>query len=449
MQLTIKNLLFWCWFLYLCFVVYSSFVPFDFTSNELKLTHTLKTLFSSDLISSFKNASKMDLISNFLLYIPLGFFSAALILKQSNKKFLAFVVGLFICTLTSVLMEIFQAYFPSRISSFRDIFMNTIGGTCGALFGIYFFLFLYEKLKSRGDSLLHEKPILLATLIFTGIIFIGGLFPFDISIQISDLKETIKNIQWNPFTYSKTDTFYFGNLGTDFLFFSIFGALCHFCLRLYAIQLRTYFTLVLFFCFSLSFIIEFSQLFILSRVTDLTDIVVALLGGCVGISLAIPIEKQLLRGSSSSTNDNLSISHTHSLLKWILLFIYSLGVAYILLAPLSFDFSLESAKANNSMSQLIPFYAYWVHTDFYALQDLLFSFILFFIFGGLAVACMKQLNFSHGLAFLMSFSFALFIELLQLFHLERYAEVTDILSAGIGSAAGIWFVSKFISQKAD
>jgi hypothetical protein len=78
----------------------------------------------------------IDSIVNLLGFIPLGFILSALFIQSGgilHKRAILFSVAL--CFLTSLCIEIAQAWIPSRSSQASDLVLNTIGALIGAILG--------------------------------------------------------------------------------------------------------------------------------------------------------------------------------------------------------------------------------------------------------------------------------------------------------------------------
>lgn len=446
MNSPMKNPLFWLWLFYALFIVYGTLIPFDLVSTSESFSDVVKGFFAKGITPT--HLSKPDLLSNFLLFIPYAFFMTGWLNQRGTNFILAISLALFTSFALSLSVELCQAYSPSRISSPGDLLINTAGGFAGAIPAAIYFPFFHERLRNQWLTLWHEKPILLITLIFGATLFLGGLVPFDVSIDVSDLKQALKGIEWIPFSHPSTDAAYLANMGTDFFLLIAFAGLCHLSLRLYAISLISFFIPTLILTLALAGIIEFSQLFIVSRQTDVTHLVLALVAGGIGSLLAGIIEKIFI---SESRYEDIQIVPSRSVslfyLKLAALFVYSLVTSYFLLEPLDFDFSWAAAKSRLSLQQLVPFYAYWVRTDFYALQDLLFTIFLFVPFGAFIYHCLKGFPLARTLTLLVCILFSASLELLQFFQPGRYPDLTDILSAALGSFLGLWILRKFTSYK--
>ncbi len=415
-----KNPIFLLWLLYGGFIFYGTLIPFDLSSSTYKGMAT----FASN------HVSKMDLISNFLLFIPWGSLLATLLRHQNGLLNLLLVLTL--SFLLSFTVELFQTFSPSRTSWLGDVCVNTLGGGFGWILASIFFYFVTPNTHAFFKNLIQEKPILFVALLIGASLFLGALFPFDISIQISDIKENIKTIHWLPFWDLKNPLF-FASVSKDLILFALFAGFLHFSLRLYCLSLKSFFLPAVAATVGLSLTIEGVQLFIQSRMTDSSDFLIALIGGFLGCGVALTTQTILLNQTQNSSSQ----------LRLWLSALYSFFVVYFLLAPLQFHFSWEMWEKKWALTQFVPFYAYWIRTDFYALQDWIFTICLYIPFGALLFSHFKKNSWARGITLGFTFILSLSIEFIQYFQPDRYPDITDLLAGLLGSFLGIWVIKKF------
>jgi glycopeptide antibiotics resistance protein len=82
----------------------------------------------------FKLQSVQDIFFNFVGFMPLGFILAANLMKAgSDYRINIILMPVLLCFAVSLMIEISQAWIPSRSSDSLDLMLNTIGGFAGAL----------------------------------------------------------------------------------------------------------------------------------------------------------------------------------------------------------------------------------------------------------------------------------------------------------------------------
>ena len=75
-----------------------------------------------------------DIVINILGFIPFGFFLAATLLSTGGfvgKH--SFIITVLLCLVISLIIEIAQAWMPSRSSDTLDVILNTLGASIGAM----------------------------------------------------------------------------------------------------------------------------------------------------------------------------------------------------------------------------------------------------------------------------------------------------------------------------
>src|SRR5262249_9003817 len=117
---------------FLFFAVYGSLVPFHF--RPLNWEETLAR-WHEVLAQPLGVESRIDFVSNVLLFIPLGFLMAGTCSVDRPRvvSVLAVLLVIPVCAALSASIEFAQLWFPPRVSSVNDIFAETIGGAAGAL----------------------------------------------------------------------------------------------------------------------------------------------------------------------------------------------------------------------------------------------------------------------------------------------------------------------------
>jgi VanZ family protein len=141
-------------------IVYGSLYPFQFNSRPGTIGPVAYFLATRDYAMG-----RGDLISNVLLYLPLGIFSAAAFCRLSrvSSVLAATLLGLILSTA----IELTQFYDLTRASELCDTYANTAGAFLGAILGVFL----------RRDWLLRALPGQFAALLMA--IWLGyELFPY-------------------------------------------------------------------------------------------------------------------------------------------------------------------------------------------------------------------------------------------------------------------------------
>ncbi len=100
-------------------IVYVSLYPFRFVEHGPTLTEALRTL-------SWARAGRGDMFNNVLLYVPFGF-CVALLVEPRWGRLAGIVAGVLLGATLSLGLELLQASVASRVSSLRDLSLNSRG----------------------------------------------------------------------------------------------------------------------------------------------------------------------------------------------------------------------------------------------------------------------------------------------------------------------------------
>jgi glycopeptide antibiotics resistance protein len=111
-------------------IVYVSLFPFRFVADGPGLADALRSL-------SWARAGRGDMFNNVLLYAPFGF-CVALLVEPRWGRMAGIVAGTLFGAALSLSLEVLQASVAVRVSSLRDLSLNTAGSLLGTLLGTVF-----------------------------------------------------------------------------------------------------------------------------------------------------------------------------------------------------------------------------------------------------------------------------------------------------------------------
>lgn len=171
---------------YSALIVYGTLFPFtgwDPTTGGIKVLWQLKWP---------DHFSRTDVLVNFLIYIPLGYLIGLSCYKYSHNRIILIVtlLGFALCTF----LEYIQTFLPERDPSLLDILLNTIGSLVGALLSI---LLGYQSQFARYlQQQKHELflPLPLSNLVLLTAVFwaLAQLTPLVPSPDIGNLRSGLK-----------------------------------------------------------------------------------------------------------------------------------------------------------------------------------------------------------------------------------------------------------------
>ncbi|MDH5691495.1 MAG: VanZ family protein [Gammaproteobacteria bacterium] len=185
--------------LYGLFLVYGTLFPI---LNFAWQPENFKVLFTN---LNTVQITKPDLITNLIVYIPLGFLIASLLVKDRPFVIYTLLATCAGCVL-SLSLELLQTQLPGRVPSLLDLLLNTVGaGLGGAIFSLMKHagsgqIVLFNRILSITNKDLHAK--LAASCI--GVWIASQTAPFAPSIDVGLLWSSVKPV-W--LTLNSLDTF--------------------------------------------------------------------------------------------------------------------------------------------------------------------------------------------------------------------------------------------------
>ena len=113
------------------FILYGTTIPFDLSASSARVAAKLQKV----LEQPWQTASRMDIVSNVLLFLPWGFLCSVWLANRGTD----YAVSLIVASLTGMAMsgfvEFLQLFTPTRITSLIDVATNLSGSVTGAVIG--------------------------------------------------------------------------------------------------------------------------------------------------------------------------------------------------------------------------------------------------------------------------------------------------------------------------
>ncbi|MCP4992380.1 MAG: VanZ family protein, partial [Gammaproteobacteria bacterium] len=258
---------------YLLFVIYGSLVPLAY--RPLPLEEALWQ-FQTIRFLDLGIGSRADWVANVLLFIPLGFLWLGVIWPRQPgfARIAISLLVLAIATSLSIGIEFTQLYFPPRTVSQNDILAETLGALIGIIlwwrYGQRVHRWVVGALKTRGKSHLAVKLLWL----YLAGLFLYSVLPLDLTISPVEIyhKWSSGKVNLIPFGFSVADPVQqLYDLVTDMLLWTPVSLLWVISGRRVGMQAWAWTVLA-----ALS--LELLQFFVYSRVSDVTDILMAMAG---------------------------------------------------------------------------------------------------------------------------------------------------------------------------
>lgn len=426
---------------YLLFVIYGSLVPLDFHALPLDVAiarfHAVPWL-------HLGIGSRADWVANLLLFIPLAFiFTGALahgrgVAARVAVSLLVIAAGLGL----AIGIEFSQLFFPQRTVSQNDIAAETLGGFMGAagwwLFGARLVTWYESWLRVREPAALSER----LAWGYVGIAFAYGVLPLDLTISAVEIYH-----KWNqgklvllPFSALPADpaqAFY--EVFTDTLLWLPPALLWRMSGKTGARAWRK--------AFAAALLLEMLQLFVYSRVTDVSDLLAAALGAWIGVLLGAR-----LRPSAGGVMPRMQADA--GLARWRpLLFAIAWLPVLMLVFWYPFDFRGDSAFIRERLDFLgrVPFEIYYYGTEFRAITSVFHKLLFFAPLGALLAWWVVGLpwlwrGYAAAASMLLIVFAALGIELGQVPLPGKHPDTTDWFLESLGGILG-YVLSRIIRAR--
>jgi len=427
-------------FSYLVFVIYGSLVPLDFYAIPME-----------QALSRFREipwldlgiGSRADWVANLLLFIPLAFiFTGALIHQRSTAT--RVVVSLLLPVVGFALamgIEFTQLFFPQRTVSQNDILAETLGGFIGV--GAWWWLGP-RLLESYAAWLNAREPAALVerlAWVYVAFAFGYGVLPLDLTISPVEIyqKWTDGKLVLIPFSALPAETAQAAyEVITDVLLWLPPALLWRLgAKRVGKRTVRRTNAQVWRMTFGVALLLEFLQLFVFSRVTDVSDLLAAALGAWLGVLLGARFIGGLDQAAPRMQADA-------GLSRWRPLLLALAWVPVLMLVFwYPFDFRTDVAFVRERMDFLsrVPFEIYYFGTEYRAITSLFHKMLFFAPMGALLAWWVVGLpwlwrSYAAAVSFVLIFAVPFGIELGQVLLPEKHPDTTDWLLASLGGGLG-------------
>lgn len=385
------------------FVVYGTTFPFEFNldgQGVLSVTGRINWRIlggvAGDIIVS-------DIVQNILLFIPFGFLGYfSLIHKRSKANKIGIVAA---GAALSATVECLQMFSPLRYPALSDVVFNTLGTAAGLVAGIALKKSILGFKSNPDARKFLDAGSAFPAFIFLVLVVAGCWEPFDFSLDVGMILGHVKALSAHPFRFTRPDD--------DMIAFIRYLLCTLFVCRMAreAGLRRPVFTSGLTMGF-LALGLEATQIIIQSRSPEFQDAVVALLGITAGV-VVTHFPPFHLRPRIWAVAGALAVF---------------LSDAIYALHP--FKFSPHFSGFN-----LILFLPQFQESTFASMSNFVENGMIFFPMGFLLAYFLPRLRpvrVSAAAAGVM----ALMLETAQGFVPRRYPDLTDVLGAVLGAAAG-------------
>lgn len=413
---------------YTAFVVYGSLVPLEF--RALPWDEAVAQFAAMPFLEPGMD-SRVDWATNLLLFIPLSFlWMGALTAGAGLARTVLMALMLLPAAIAlSFGIEFTQLFFHQRTTSQNDIFAESLGAVVGMLAwwggGGRFLAWLHSWQQNPVRAALAER----LAWAYLAIVLVYNVLPLDLTISPVEIFHQWQNGMLNlvPFGRLPADAAYaLYELATDVLIWVPLALLWRLdgtrsAWRAWGMAFGT------------AALLEFVQLFVYSRVSDVTDLFTAAAGAALGVWAGGRLAARVA-----------PVSQMPARSVW-LPFALAAGWAALLLIVFwfPFDFRIDGAfvKSRLDFVQRVPFEVYYAGTEYRAVTEMLRKTLFFAPLGGLlawGVACQpwRWRAPLFVLAMLVLAGLPAVIEGGQLMLPHKIVDLTDWLLAWLGGLAG-------------
>src|SRR5690606_2096703 len=172
-------------------IAYGSLYPFNFKPDAIE-GGVLKALEQL----SWARADRSDRIANVLLYLPLGF-CRYLWLTTRLRRRIALLAAPLLGALFSLCIEIAQVYVSVRVPSLKDLALNTLGASIGALGGVAWRAVAGLMHIPAREEAPHRDPGAALVLV---VWLLARFAPFLLEVDLGKLKTALQPLfapQWD------------------------------------------------------------------------------------------------------------------------------------------------------------------------------------------------------------------------------------------------------------
>jgi len=419
------------------FAIYGSLVPFDV--RPLSLAGAWAE-FSSVLFGPLNVESRTDFVTNVLLFIPLGYLMlAALGTDRSGRVLLGpatlFTIGS--CLTLSAAIEFAQTWVPDRTVALSDIVAETVG----ASIGVSVWLVAGEAVTRQVRAFLatRQRPGLRRQLLVAYCVgfCISQTLPLDLTINVSELARKYRHgmIELRPFVFR--DSSWLAATWSCLTSVALSVPIGIAAVLLWTERSRRRASSALVLGVGVIAALEMVQVFVASRVADVTDVITGSVGVAIGVAAAArAVESDLLDSVRRRPHRVVVVARGLTAL-WIgVLLIYHWS---------PFDFSLDPAQVTAGAHRIVmvPLHSYFIGTPFHALGEMVRKSLIAAPLGALMRSSWPDDRLAlrgvrSAVTACAGFCLLLAIEVGQVFLPTRVPDITDAMVGEAGVVAGIW-----------
>lgn len=416
-----RKLLRWLFLFYCLFILYGSFIPFRFSDDPEFVRSQFARLITLPYHQGVRRFSLPDVVSNILLFVPLGFLWIGGELSrrtQSSSWRVAFVGGV-LGFLFGLMIESGQVFSPGRIPSIMDALSNGLGSATGAAAGYLVFRAFRGSFGLIFLQLLQQRPSLILLVLLLLAVVADAYYPFNVTLDVSAVWHNLKNTRLIPFAVG-LHRFWLDLFVEKVL---LFAAVAYLALQNLSNSDASNRRLAWAASSAIAALIEVGKLFFAGRAPNADNVVFSSIGALIGVVIVPPLAAtRLVR------------RHARKIFGLLLLCI----ITYEELSPFDWIRSLEQILMRMATIEWLPFRSYYTAEPQAAVFDLAKKMFLLGPLGFLVA----QGNSDGGarkrqvLATAVGLLVGLILEAVQIGLRSRHPSLTDVFVFGGAAWAG-------------
>jgi VanZ family protein len=386
--------------------------------------------------------NKKDIVLNVILFLPFG----ALLFLHRAKGIAAsrsVLSPTLLCMLFSASIETTQCFLPTRTPSLVDVGTNTLGTLFGAVAARTALRVLEQTTEEEVRKAFRRNALFLSLATYSLVLVASNVYTLDPVRSLPELAVRGKAFLRSPGIEDAT----LAKAGGPILYLGALAYLTAEWAMLSFPGFRAASTYFIVFLAGSAFAIcmETLQVFFRSRVPLRSDILFGAFGCAYGILLHRLTGYPVFRALGDSFTDPESILKFRlPVLRPLFLLHYPLLILYAFLSP--FDFS--AAHFHFDVRALIPFYYHVSHAGLASLYVIVRPAVAWLPFG--IVIAYARANtkrpFSYRSATLLATASQSLIETGRAFTEYRHSDITNVLLAAVGAAAGMYLYHRALSS---
>jgi VanZ family protein len=408
---------------FMAFAAYGSFVPFDL--KRVPLDEAIGRFAATPFVP-LGQASRSDLVTNVLLFVPIGFFLLGTLAGNSRRLgLLAWPLVILTGFVFATGVEFGQIFVSGRTPSWNDVMAETTGAAAGGAVWLVAGPYAAAWFREAAAAATPADRFYRILTVYTALWLVLGLLPFDYTVRPQELAEKFRagRIVLQPFAGGTS----VADVINTFVMAVPIGAFGYLGARTVGQPVLAGFGVVA----AATGLTEFAQLLAVSRTASVTDALVNLIGGAVGVWLAARTNR-----AGTARRRRVRVWPIAALLGWSVL------LAARHWSP--FDFTVSRDFIGNRLDLMlrVPFHSYYWGMPLFAFAEASTKFLL-----GVPVGALLQQIYSPQsgrgratqTALVLIAGTAIFgaLEVGQLLLPSRIPDQTDIYIGVAGCAVGL------------